>query len=68
MLTLIDISGLAVVFAEDIPDVASANPPNSESFLDVLLIGMNSDTHCTSGAWSNLCPEYNANNPDTQFA
>lgn len=32
ILTVVGVSGLAVVFAEDIPDVASANPPNSESF------------------------------------
>ena len=27
-------SGLAVVLAEDIPDIASADPPNSELILD----------------------------------
>lgn len=57
------ISGLAVVFAEDPDDVATNDPPNSEYLKDSWLIFLNSLS--PTGDWSNLCPTYNANNPDT---
>ncbi|KAL5536666.1 LCC11_5 [Sanghuangporus sanghuang] len=41
-------AGLAVVFAEDVDNIASQNPDNAD--------------------WDALCPDFNANNPDTAYA
>lgn len=57
-------SGLAVVFAEDAPEVSAADPPNCEYF--ILLLWPIVADFCVA-AWSALCPEYSAKDPDTHF-
>lgn len=60
----IALRGLAVVMAEDAPDVASANPNTSELKVFSTLNNIFDDD---PAAWNNLCPHYSANDPDTQW-
>ena len=60
-------SGLAIVFAEDAPDAAASNPPNGSSTLAFPLYSISHIVFILD-AWLNLCPQYDANNPDSHLA
>lgn len=55
-------SGLAIVFAEDAPDVSSVDPPNGKILWFHIIYKVQTSF---SAQWANLCPLYNQFDPDT---
>lgn len=55
-------SGLAVVFAEDIPNTVEENPVSGKFSLGIRERSwLNVYCHfCSADAWKNLCPRYNS--------